>query len=81
VFIDDKQVIHEQLETNLTTGVCMGIRLHKNEGNHAIQVVINGTATKTEVFSLKDDLYIGVNYDQLSKDIFFNYNDQPFGYD
>jgi hypothetical protein len=80
VFLDDKQVIDEKLQTNPQFPICKGIDLSKNDGNHIIKVIVNGTATKTEVFSLKSNLYIGVNYNALSEEISFIYSNHPFGY-
>jgi len=80
VFIDDKQVIHEELKTDPVFIVCSSVRLQKNEGNHTIRVVVNDTSAKTEVFQLKNDLFIGVNYDPISKEVSFIYASHPFGY-
>ncbi|WP_276134761.1 hypothetical protein [Polluticoccus soli] len=84
IYIDDEQILDKQLTTNDVLGVCLpdGI-VHKEikEGKHKLKVVVNGSATKTEKFSLTEDVYIGVRYDRSSGDISYLFQKEKFMYD
>lgn len=84
VFVDGQLLINKQLRTNPVLGVCLyegQITTTQNEGAHEMKVVVNNTATKTENFSLHKNFYIGINYNQQTKEISFAYADQRFLYD
>lgn len=83
VFIDGETVISSRLTTNHALGVCPDgiIKTSKNKGKHEIKVVINNTAVLTNSFSLKRDLYIGVEYNRQSGAISLEFSKYPFLYD
>ncbi|MBK9730538.1 MAG: hypothetical protein IPO83_04485 [Chitinophagaceae bacterium] len=84
IFIDGKKLIDKELQTFEVLGVCYGdgqIITSKNKGNHKIKVIVNNGTTVTENFSLDADLYIGINYNQQTKEISFVYAAQRFIYD
>lgn len=84
VFIDGQEVINKRLQTNYSLGVCFvdgQITTTKNEGNHKIKIIVNNAATKTETFSLNNNLYIGINYNRQTNEISIIYSNQRFIYD
>lgn len=84
IFIDGREIIHKQLQTNPALGVCLEdgqVMLDVREGKHQIKALINGLTTYSENFELTDDLYIGINYDPSTKAVSYAYSDTRFIYD
>lgn len=84
IFIDGEEILNKQLTTLDVLGVCLpnGV-VHKivHEGKHKLKVEVNGSASKTEKFTLKEDIYIGVNYDRTTGEITYKFQDEKFMYD
>ena len=82
ITIDNKEVLNRKLQTGNILAVCSDGRINVNltEGNHVIKIIINNLTTKTETFLLTKALYVGVNYNEQTKEISLIYSDHPFGY-
>lgn len=81
VSLDNKVVLNR----NLTTGVILAVTdarivLKLNKGTHSIAVTVNGGSTKTETFLLSTSTYLGINFNDQSKEITIIHSDHPFGY-
>lgn len=84
IYIDDEKILDKQLTTNDVLGLCVpdGV-VHKEvkEGKRKLKVVVNGSATKTEKFTLEQDVYIGVRYDRTTSEISYIFQNEKFLYD
>jgi hypothetical protein len=86
VLIDGQEIINQKLQTIDLLGVCLidnntEVSVSRREGGHSIKVIVNNVVTKTEKFTLYQNRYIGINYNQQTNEITFLYSDQPFVYD
>jgi hypothetical protein len=81
VILDGKILLDESLQSNHSTGFAKILRVEKTEGNHTLKVIVNGTVQNEKSFSVKDDLYIFVNYNPATQKIIFKSADQPVFYD
>ncbi|MCD6064051.1 MAG: hypothetical protein K0R82_1962 [Flavipsychrobacter sp.] len=84
IYIDDEKILDKQLTTNDVLGVCLpdGV-VHKEvkEGKRKLKVVVNGSATEVEKFTLTEDVYIGVRYDRSKGEISYIFQKEKFMYD
>jgi hypothetical protein len=82
VTIDSREIVNENVSTNHLLGVTEARKVVDiDRGEHIIRVIINGTETKNESFSVTREKYIGVGLNTDSGEITILYSDQPFGYD
>ncbi len=84
VIIDGETVLNKRLQTMNVLSVCLvdgQVTTRRNEGTHEIKAIVNNTVTRTETFSMNNDLYIGVNYDPQTNGVSFIYSNQRFMYD
>lgn len=81
VFIDNQPLLNTQVTTNHTLSLATSISTANTEGNHVIKVIVNNGVVKTESFTQKADLYIGVSYNKQENTVSLVYADHPFAYD
>ncbi len=84
ILVDGQERINQKLQTNNLLGVCIQggqTEFGISEGRHSIIIRVNNSITKAENLLMNKDLYIGVNYNPLAKDITLLYSSTPFGYD
>lgn len=84
ILIDGKVMIHDVLQTESSTGVCPDggrITTPQNEGEHEIKVILNNTDPVSTVFTLNNNLYIGINYNPQTEAVSFIYSETVFLYD
>lgn len=84
ILVDGQERINMTLQTSNLLGVCSGvgqIKFAVEGGVHKIEVIVNNSVVKAENFSMDKNLYIGVNYNPLVKEISLIYSNTPFGYD
>lgn len=81
IILDGQVLMDEPLQTDLSTSLATTMRVKKPNGKHTLKITVNDIFSKTEVISLKDDLYINVSYNPATPEISFNYSDQPSFYD
>jgi len=81
VFIDGYPEYDQKATTNQLLGLAGSTTTTRTEGYHQLKVVINNSTSKTSVFPLNANLYIGINYNVQSKEITVLYSNHPFGYD
>ena len=81
VFIDNQPLLNTEVTTNHTLSLATSISTANTEGNHTIKVIVNNGTVKTESFTQKGDLYIGVNFNKENKTVRLVYADHPFAYD
>ena len=81
VYVDGHPEFDRQVTTNDALGFAGGTTTVRNPGNHQVKVVINNTITKTAIFPLNANLFLGINYNKLTKKISLTYSNQPFVYD
>lgn len=81
VFIDNQPLLNTEVTTNHTLSLATSISTANTEGNHTIKVIVNNTVVKTESFTQKADLYIGVNFSKQSNAVSLIYAGHPFAYD
>lgn len=82
ITVDNKEVLNRKLQTGNILAVCSDGRINVNlaEGNHVIKIIVNNLTAKTDTFLLTKALYVGVNYNEQTKEISLIYSDHPFGY-
>ena len=81
VFIDNQPLLNTQVTTNHTLSLATSISTANTEGTHTIKVIVNNGVVKTERFTQKGDLYIGVSYNKQGNSVSLVYLDHPFAYD
>ena len=84
IWIDNREALHENLQTELTLGLCVGngqTKTSAKEGTHEIKVQVGPQTNRTEQFRLTKDLFIGVNYNKSLDKISFIYSNERFIYD
>ena len=81
VFIDNQPLLNTEVTTNHTLSLATSISTANTEGSHTIKVIVNNGTAKTESFTQKADLYIGVKYNKQNKLVSFVYSAHPFVYD
>jgi hypothetical protein len=81
VIIDNQPLLNTQVTTNHTLSLATSISTANTEGTHTIKVIVNNGVVKTERFTQKADLYIGVSYNKQENTISLVYADHPFAYD
>ena len=81
VFIDNQPLLNTEVTTNHTLSLATSISTANTEGSHTIKVIVNNGTAKTESFTQKADLYIGVKYNKQNKFVSFVYSAHPFVYD
>lgn len=81
VFIDNQPLLNTQVTTNHTLSLATSISTANTEGYHSIKVIVNNVIVKTESFTQKTDLYIGVNFNKTTRTVGFVYSAHPFAYD
>jgi len=81
LFLDNKLILNETLTTNNILGLCKGLKITRAEGKHTLKVIINENFVKSEEINLHQDLYLGVRFDSIAKEISFIHSEHPFGYD
>ncbi|MCS3800432.1 hypothetical protein [Niastella sp. OAS944] len=81
VFIDNQPLLNTEVTTNHTLSLATSISTANTEGNHTIKVIVNNTVVKTESFTQKADLYIGVNFSKQNNAVSLIYAGHPFAYD
>jgi hypothetical protein len=81
VFIDNQPLLNTEVTTNQTLSLATSISTANTEGSHTIKVIVNNVVVKTESFTQKADLYIGVNFNKVNSTVGFVFSAHPFGYD
>jgi hypothetical protein len=82
--LNNEVLINAALQTNHSLGVCFGegqLKTSEFEGYYALKVTVNNSITKTELFQLDKNHYIGIQFDQATQQLTFVHADEPFGYD
>lgn len=80
VLIDNQPLLDREVSTNRTFGFGGSISTAATEGNHTLKVIINDSTVKTENFTQKGNLYIGINYNKATKAVTLVYTDHRFAY-
>lgn len=80
VLIDNQPLLDREVSTNRTLGFGGSISTANTEGNHTLKVIVNDSTVKTESFTQKGNLYIGINYNRAAKTVKFVYSDHIFIY-
>lgn len=81
VFIDDQSLFNSPASTSDAFSLASSIGTTNTEGRHTIKVIVNDSITVTQDFEQHGNLYIGVAYDKLTKNIRFNYSPTRFDYE
>jgi hypothetical protein len=80
VFIDNQPLLNRRVTTTDRISFGGSVSTANTEGNHTIKVIVNDTIVKTENFTQKGSLHIGVNYNRSTKAISFAYSEHGFMY-
>jgi hypothetical protein len=80
VLIDNQPLLDREVSTNGILGFGGSISTANTEGNHTLKVIINDSTVKSENFTQKANLYIGINYNKTTKAVTFVYSDHGFVY-
>jgi hypothetical protein len=80
VLIDNQPLLDREVSTNRSLGFGGSISTANTEGKHTLKVIINDSTVKTESFTQKGNLYIGINYNKSTKAVNFVYSDHIFIY-
>lgn len=84
VLIDNVKRINDHLQTNHTISFCPDgghTEFGVSKSSHRIEVIINDRLKKSEIFEVKNDLYIGVNFHREEDTIRIVYSPVRFMYD
>lgn len=81
VLLDGKEVLNQSVSTHHISGLAAGLSRTFKKGKHTLEVTVDRSVSRREIFTLTGDLYIGVSYDPKGASLSFVYSPAPFSYD
>jgi hypothetical protein len=82
ITVDGQEILNKMATTNHLLGVDPSANTSVDliKGTHSVGIVVDGHGFMTDVV-LDSDLYVGINYNRDTNEIFIVQSLQPFGYD
>ena len=80
VIVDNSQVFSDTIATGSILAFAAIIPVQVSQGTHGLIVTAADLVSNDTTFTINDTLYIGVNYDEVTSNIRYVFQDRPFYY-